>query len=119
VTDEVRQTRPQGQGEEWVRWTDEPEIRGVTAFTDVRFEGWFVSVYPMEFVHDDPLEVELRERIDAALRRVSGVTHVEEHDREKWFVTGNPSGEALAVAVAAVVDELAPRTRAYALRRPP
>jgi hypothetical protein len=34
-------------------------------------------------------------------------------EREVWFVTGDPSGQALAQAAAAVVDEFADRTRVH------
>jgi hypothetical protein len=49
-----------------------------------------------------------------ALLSVDGVESAREMDREVWFVTGSPSGEAMARAVAAVVDDLAVQTRAYA-----
>jgi hypothetical protein len=35
-------------------------------------------------------------------------------DREVWFVTGTPSGDALVRAAAEVVDDLAGQTRVYA-----
>jgi hypothetical protein len=65
----------------------------------------------MEFVRSDPLETELRQRIANALRGVSGVTHVAEHDRESWFLTGTTSGETLISAAAQVIDELADQIR--------
>ena len=52
-------------------------------------------------------------RVGGALQGVSGVMTAEEQDRETWFVTGRPSGRALAEAAATVVDEFADRTRAY------
>jgi hypothetical protein len=67
----------------------------------------------MEFVREEPLESELRRRIAAALRSVEGVETAEEMDREVWFVTGTPSGEAMVRAVAAVVDDLADLARVY------
>ena len=75
--------------------------------------GWQVAVAVMEFVREDPLESELRRRIPVALRSVEGVETAEEYDRELWFVTGTPSGEALVRAVAEVVDDLADQTRGY------
>ncbi len=74
-------------------------------------DGWIVGVWAMEFIRSDPPESELRQRIMNALQGVSGVTHVEEHDREQWFLTGTLSGPALVAAVAQVVDELAARIR--------
>ena len=64
-----------------------------------------------KFVRSDPLESELRVRIMNELRAVSGVTHVAEHDRESWFLTGTTSGEALVVAAAQIVDGLADEIR--------
>jgi hypothetical protein len=60
----------------------------------------------------DPLEAELRQRIDSALRGVDGVGDVAEEDREVWYVTGTPSGKDLVRAAAQVVDDLAGRARA-------
>lgn len=65
-----------------------------------------------EFFRQDPLGVELRQRLASALQSVSGVTSVAEHDNESWFVTGSPSGEVLTRAAANVLDELADRLRA-------
>lgn len=76
--------------------------------------GWNVTVAVMEFVREGPLEGELRRRVAAALLSVDGVESAGELDTEVWFVTGIPSGEALVRAVAAVVDDLAGQTRAYA-----
>jgi hypothetical protein len=42
-----------------------------------------------------------------------GVETADEMDREVWFVTGTPSGEALVRAVAEVLDDLAEQTWAY------
>jgi len=67
----------------------------------------------MEYVSEDPLESELRERITTALRDITGVTSADEQDRETYFVTGTPSGKALIEAIARVVDNLDERTRAY------
>ena len=72
--------------------------------------GWNVTVAAMEFVTEEPLEGELRRRIAATLRSVEGVETAEEMDREVWFVTGTPSGEALVRAVAEVLDEFAEQT---------
>ena len=101
--------------EEWVRETDDEDVRGVDA---VKLEDgvdwpWQVIIAVAEFVREDPLEAELRREMDAALRAVPGVTDVAEEDREVWIVNGQPSGEALVRAAAGVVDRLAPRARAY------
>ena len=112
MNDEVRRIEPDDEeiAEEWIRETDEPEIRGVGAsYGDEG--GWIVDVWAQEFYRQDPLGVELRQSIQAALRAVHGVTDVYEHDNESWDVTGTPSGEALTRAAAHVVDELADRMR--------
>lgn len=102
--------------EEWIRKTDDPGIRNVSAVSVTPpgdSSGWQVAVWVMEFIRADPLEAEVRRRIADALRRVSGVTSADEQDREQWWVTGTPSGEALVRAAAEVVDDLEDRIRAF------
>lgn len=99
--------------EAWERLTDDPEVRGVGSTRIDEIGGWQVTVWVMEFVREDPLETELRQRIGAALRAAEGVVTVDEEDREVWFVTGTPSGKELTEAAARVVDELAGETRAF------
>ena len=111
---EVRQVVTDGVDEAWERVTGEPQVRGVEAVRIDFAGGWNVTVAVMEFVREDPLESELRRRIAAALRSVRGVQTADEMDREVWFVTGTPSGDALVRAAAEVVDDLAGQTRAYA-----
>jgi hypothetical protein len=67
----------------------------------------------MEFVREEPLEGEPRRRINSALRDVAGVDAVAEEDREVWVVQGSPSGKQLVRAVAAILDDLAPRLRLH------
>ena len=113
MSDEIQQIEPLDQEitEEWVRLTDEPEIRGVEAFTADDIDGWIVAVLAQEYYRQDPLGVELRQRIQDALRAVEGVSDVREHDNEQWDVTGTPSGKALTRAAASVVDDMADRLR--------
>lgn len=115
MSDEIRRIRSQDPAiqEEWLRETDEPDIRDVDVCRVDEIGGWQVIVSVMEYVREDPFEYDLRERIAAALRDVTGVTSAGEQDRETWFVTGAPSGKALIEAVARVVDDLDERTRAY------
>jgi hypothetical protein len=113
VVDEVRQVVLDDADEAWERVTDEPDALGVEAVGLGEMAGWQVTVAVMEFVRKEPLEGELRRRIAAALRSVDGVESAEEEDREVWFVTGTPSGQALVRAAAVVVDDLADRTRGY------
>ena len=109
---EVRRVVADEVDEAWERVTGEPYVRGVEAGRIDFAGGWNVAV--MEFVREDPLESELRRRITAALRSVGGVETAGEMDREVWFVTGTPSGDALVRAAAEAVDDLADQTRAYA-----
>ena len=110
---DVRQVVADDGDEAWERVTGEPQVRGVEAVRIDFAGGWNVTVGVMEFVREDPLESELRRRI-AALRSVRGVQTADEMDREVWFVTGTPSGDALVRAAAEVVDDLAGQTRVYA-----
>jgi hypothetical protein len=125
MTDRIRQVQPEDAEiiQEWVRETDEDEVRRLGAYQVHNWQdevtdwpgdgdGWLVGVDAMEFVRSEPLESELRQRIIAALRAVSGLTHVEERDREQWILTGITSGEALITSVAEVLDDLADRVRA-------
>jgi hypothetical protein len=116
VSVEIRQIQPQDPEiqQEWLRETGEPAIRAVNACRVDQIGGWQVRVWVMEYVSEDPLESELRERITIALRGVPGVRSAGEQDRETWFVTGAPSGKALIEAAARVVDDLAGQTRAHA-----
>ena len=98
--------------EVWSRQTDEPDVRGVEAARWDEIGGWQVDVNVQEFFREDPLGVELRQRMARALRAVDAVASVEEQDNETWFVTGTPSGEELARAAANVVDDMADRLRA-------
>lgn len=110
MNEEVRQV-PSSKAEieeVWERLTDEPETRDVEAARWVDGD-WVVGVAVQEFFRDDPVGVELRQRIAGALRSVDGVTSVGEHDNESWWVEGTPSGEALTRAAASVVDEMADR----------
>jgi hypothetical protein len=94
-----------------VRWVGATRIRARELLGDGPFQdGWSVTAAVMEFVREEPLEGELRRRIAAALRSVEGAETADEMDREVWFVTGNPSGEALVRAVAEVLDDLAGQT---------
>ncbi|QKW33763.1 hypothetical protein HUT06_06720 [Actinomadura sp. NAK00032] len=113
MTDEIQQIQPLDSSiaEEWLRKTNEPNLRAVSASKLREGPWWHVSVWVMEFVRTGPLELELRHRIDDALSAVTGVTSVEEEDREVWTVTGEPTGKALVEAVAQVVDDLADQTR--------
>ena len=67
--------------EEWIRETDEPEVRNVGASKDPDF-GWQVHIWAAEFVREDPLESTMRQRLAERLRTLPGVTKVWEEDRE-------------------------------------
>jgi hypothetical protein len=109
VSDEVEQIEPDDDGinEEWVRWTDYPELRGINVCRVDEIGCWLVGIGAQEFYRwHQPLGAELRQRVQGALLAVGGVTGVDEHDNETWDVTGTPSGEALTRAAARVVDDM-------------
>lgn len=112
MIDEIRQVTPEDDevSEEWGRETDE-QILGVSACRIDWLGVWHVFVAPQEFFRQDPLGLELRQRVQRAMQLVPGATGVAENDNETWHVTGSPSGEALVRAVASVLDDLAPRMR--------
>jgi hypothetical protein len=112
MTDDIQQVTPEDDevSEEWGRETDE-QILGVSACRIDWLGVWHVVVAAQEFFRQDPLGLELRQRVRHAMERVPGVTGVAEKDNETWHVTGSPSGEALVRAVASVLDDLAERMR--------
>ncbi len=71
--------------EEWIRETDEPEVRNVGAAKASDHE-WQVDIWAAEFVREEPLESTMRTRVVERLRSVPGVTDVAEEDREVWVV---------------------------------
>ena len=108
MSDEVEQIEPADDeiNDEWIRWTDCPELRGVDTCRVGEIGYWTVAIGAQEFYRRDPLGVELRKRLPNALRGVEGVTDVFEHHNETWDVRGTPSGEALTRAAARVVDDM-------------
>src|SRR6266567_8858189 len=102
MSEEIRQAPPDeaDADEVWQRLTGEPDIRDVEAWTDDEIDGWVVDVGVQEFFRQEPLGVELRQRMEVALRAVEGVTNVAAHDNESWSVRGTPSGAALTRAAA-------------------
>ena len=113
MNDEVQRVDPEDDEvtEVWNRLTDEPDIRGVEAWTSDDIDGWVVEVMVQEFFRGGPLGTELRQRIASTLRAIAGVISVDEHDNESLAVSGTPSGEALTRAAASVVDDMADRLR--------
>jgi hypothetical protein len=102
--------------EYWIRDIANPLDRsrfGVDASKSTGRWPWKVDVWAMSGIRDIPLEKELRRAIMKTLRGVPGVLGAQEGDREFWIVRGDPSGDALVAAVAAVVDEYAAELRAY------
>lgn len=114
--EEIRRVEPEDGdvAEEWIRETNEPELRGVdvTRWTDGGDWPWHVGIYVAGLVREQPLASELRGKLADALRAVAGVEEVAEQDREVWIVRGDASGVALTAAAACVVDEMADRLRA-------
>jgi len=98
------------RGGNWIRVVDD-ELLAVEARAGENGDGWHVYVGMAELVREEPLESAMRDGIAAALKRTSGVTSVEEEDREVWFVEGTMRGSALVTAVGRVVDRLADEAR--------
>ncbi len=111
----IEKIEPGDEGvlEEWMRVTDEQQIRGVVA---ARLAGrkklWEVTIGAAEQVRGEPLETKLFTAITKALRAMPGVTKVVHEDREVWLVTGNVTGEQLVRACAEQLDRLADEMKA-------
>lgn len=65
---------------------------------------WLVTIWAREYFRDDPLGLELQQRLESALLAVPGVTSAENASWETWYVSGKASGEALCEAAATAVD---------------
>ena len=114
MSDEVRQTTPPDEelSEYWERLPDdEIYLRGVEVAAGEQIDGWQVTLFAGEHFREDPLGLELQQRLESALRAVPGVTDADRIGWETWEVNGTASGEALCRAAASVVDELADRMR--------
>jgi hypothetical protein len=101
-----------GDGDEqgWERDVEDQDLRGVGAFrSGGASDAWQVEVAVAELLREDPLEAELRRRIEAALQAVPGVAALAEEDREVWLVEGAVDGRELVRAAGAVVDAMARR----------
>jgi chorismate synthase len=117
VSEEIRRVEPEDPEvtEEWVRETEDPdELRDLEVYATSDSAGWVVYV-PAQgvFPGEDALGVELRQRLQRALRAVPGVTGVEEYGTEEWEISGTAAGDALIRGAANVLDEMAARLRAW------
>jgi hypothetical protein len=73
---------------EWVRRTDDDDVRGVDV-VHTEDEGrwtWQVFVNVAGFLREEPLESEMRAAVAAAISSVAGVTEAAEEDREVWIL---------------------------------
>lgn len=114
MSEDVRQTTPPDEemSEYWERVPDdEANLRAVDACTGEFFEGYWQVNWAGEYFREGPLGVELRQRFRSVLGAVPGVTSVHDIRWETWEVGGDPSGEDLCRAAAAVVDEFIDRMR--------
>jgi hypothetical protein len=114
MSEEVRQAPPPDEeiSEYWERLPDdELYLRGVAVAAGEGIDGWQVTLFAGEYFQQDPLGLELQQRLESALRAVPGVTNADRIRWETWEVNGTASGEALCRAAASVVDELADRMR--------
>jgi hypothetical protein len=103
--------------ETWERITDQADLYGIDAGHLADTSWWQVGVAAAEFIrgpHLDGLQAEFQQRIAAALAGVPGVQRADQEDTEVWVATGQPaSARALIEAVAAVLDDMAPRLRPH------
>jgi len=105
VCEATRRVAIDGQ-EAWVRVSTDPHLRSVEAVRNDSGGGWSVSVALMKFVHPEhAVYRELRQAIEDAIKSVPGVIEVEHELNEAWWVSGSPSGQDLARAVAHVLDQ--------------
>ena len=74
MDDQVRRIQPQDPeiAEVWLRKTDVPDIRAVSASKIITLGGWHVSAWVMQLLRYGPLATELEQRIANALEAVSG-----------------------------------------------
>ncbi len=80
-------------------WTGD----NVFLFRPKESNSWVIEVGAMELLRGEA-EGNVREAIAAALRAVPGVEDVHEEDRERWVVSGNPSGEEMTRTVEAALE---------------
>jgi len=116
MSEEVRQATPPDEElrEYWERLpANEVYLRGVEVAAPDEPEDfdWQVTIWAGEYFREDPLGLELEQRLGTALLAVPGVTNVTRIRWETWEVNGTSSGEALCRAAVSVVDELAGRMR--------
>ena len=97
--------------EGWSRVVDE-EDEDILGVGVSRIAGetwhWEIGINAAEFVREEPFESTFRDAIDAAIRRVSGITDVIEEDREVWLASGpGADGEQILRSVARALDNMA------------
>jgi hypothetical protein len=98
--------------EAWERTTDDGHLGGVRA---VRLSDdswpWQVFVSAAEAIGEEPLITAMTAAVTTAIEAVAGVECVEHEERGLWVVAGSVNGRDLVLAVAEVVDSLAPDAR--------
>lgn len=95
--------------EHWEVNAHDIDLFGFSALCEPAMQyPWSLCINVAEFVTQEPLESQFRERIGAAISAVAGVTAIEEADREVWVVAGDVAGEALVEAVLTVLLQMAP-----------
>jgi hypothetical protein len=103
--------------ETWFREGLEPgdrHLRGAGAVREAPGSPyWLAWAFMAEEISGGPLLSEVYSAVQDALEAVPGVAKAvaDFDDQGLWVVWGTPSGEHLVSAMAAAVDELAPRVR--------
>lgn len=100
---------------EWINSVDDEDrqILGVRVIQEDDSEYFIIFISVAEFIREEPLENEFREKIHLSLSKVPGVKAVEEEDREVWAVEGSTNGPALIKASVATLQELKPKFISY------
>ena len=119
MTDVVRVLPPTDDEllEQWTRTGPDPELTGVEVLL-LPDHPWQIVVSMAELVRTGPLLPRLEQAVFSAIQAVPGVTQVAREDTEVWLAWGTPTGEALAHAVATVVDTLSPEVPRPTLDNP-
>jgi len=81
---------------------DDNHLQGVDVAAWEELDGfeWQITIWAREYFRDDPLALELQQRLERALLADPGVSRVENASWETWDVSGAASGEALCPAAA-------------------
>ena len=97
--------------EEWNRKCEQHlrDIHGVNALKlkDNGDYPWVIYFGAGEFIREEPFFTKMNDAIYEALTSLENVNEVHAEDREKYIVSGNPSGHELVKVVSEAIDNFA------------